>query len=66
MKDPIAIDKVFVQLPNEPLREVTIQVGRPFKDPEYPDEWLCPASLASSLELTACTFQLGFSITVSG
>lgn len=45
MKDPIAIDKVLVQLPNEPLREVTIQVWRPFKDPEYPDEWLCPASL---------------------
>lgn len=45
MKDPIAIDKVLIQLPNEPLREVTIQVGRPFKDPEYPDEWLCFASL---------------------
>ncbi|MGB3225281.1 MAG: hypothetical protein WBB23_20995 [Desulforhopalus sp.] len=36
MEEPIAIEVVLVQLPNESRREVTIQVGRPLEDPDYP------------------------------
>lgn len=45
MEDPIAIEVVLVELPGESQCEVTIQVGRPFEDPDYPGEWLCPVSL---------------------
>lgn len=45
MEEPIAIEVVLVELPNESRREVTIQVWRPFEDPGYPGEWLCSVSL---------------------
>jgi hypothetical protein len=45
MREPIATEILLVQRSNEAPFEVTLQIGRPYRDPEHPDEWACPLSL---------------------
>jgi hypothetical protein len=45
MVEPIATETLLVQSSGEAPFEVVVQIGRPYQDPEYPDEWVCPLSL---------------------
>jgi hypothetical protein len=45
MRDPIAAEVLLVQRSGEAPFEVTLQIGRPYEDPQHPGEWLCSASL---------------------
>jgi len=44
MDEPIATEVVLVQRSNAAPFKVTLLIGRPYQDPEHPDEWACPAS----------------------
>ena len=46
MVEPIATETLLVQRLGEAPLEVIVQIGRPYRDAEYPDEWVCPLSLA--------------------
>ena len=46
MVEAVATEVLLVQRSGEAPFEVTLQIGRPYQDPDHTDEWVCPVSLA--------------------